>query len=94
MNIQQALAALGSTAEQVAQTLKAKGIKGVRAKIGSCPVASYLQRECYDDGITVGLSCAGNDNLVSVSQQEEIPDHVRKFVRDFDDGLYPELERR
>jgi hypothetical protein len=42
MNIEQALIDLGNSSEEVARSLKDKGIKGGRMCGGSCPIANYV----------------------------------------------------
>ena len=80
------LEALGTTAAEVAESLRAMGVRGVRGNPCTCPIARYL-----GPGWEVsGNEAAGVDvlhyRLVS------LPSPVRAFLRGFDGGLYPELE--
>jgi hypothetical protein len=42
--LKQALAALGDTADEIAASLQAQGIKGAREDSACCPVARYLEK--------------------------------------------------
>ena len=86
------LAALGSTQDEVAATLRAAGIKGLPGKACSCPVAEWVtwagftQVEVGKESIT-GL-------YVFTAQEKVVLGHagpVVDFVRAFDGGGYPDL---
>jgi hypothetical protein len=87
------LAGLGANEFQVAFTLKAQGIKGHRNSIHYCPVAEYLvsnlsKRIPHRHAISVAL--------YSARIKKEIigmPLPVRDFIKSFDRGVYPELDK-
>lgn len=93
---------LGDTADDVAATLRDAAIKGRRSNAVQCPVARYLARRVaehasstqarvnvHDDAtVLVATSSAHSEDLiVSVA----LPDPVLDFIRDFDEGAYPDL---
>lgn len=88
------LAGLGSTPDEIADTLAAADITGQRAEPDSCAVAEYVKAAGYAD-VRVG---EGDDGslLVQAGEAEAVialdtPLHA--FVAKFDNGDYPELER-
>lgn len=91
------LLSLGSTPDQVAETLQAQGIKGYRASADSCPLAHALNAH-YGEGVQAFVthtdvtlarypvaSDANNDYLIVNPLQ------IADFVSLFDSGEYPEL---
>lgn len=92
--ITRALEVLGSTGNEVAATLRAAGVKGMRHRAGDCPVARYLQK-AFDLPASllavadthVGLAAASADVL-----RVMLPAPVTMFVIAFDFGRHPELE--
>lgn len=86
--LEQALAELGSTADEIAATLIAKEMRGSR-KLGSCcPIATYLHVAFEAPEVT--------ENTVSVDRYEQTwvntPEHVAEFITRFDGGEWPELD--
>ncbi len=89
------LAELGSTADQVAATLQARSVRGVRgATTFDNPVVRYLYRSLDVSGL---LEVRGGSELALVRQgtvfRLELPAPVREFLDAFDRGLYPTLEQ-
>ena len=90
--VRELLDALGSTTDQIAASLKAKGIKGLLGHGCSCPIYNYLVgegvpvREVDSDQVTVEPP-APDAPLVLV----DLTDSVSDFVWSFDLGRYPEL---
>jgi hypothetical protein len=91
--IRELLGQIGSTSAQIAETLAGRNITGLREDPHCCPIANLItadvpgadwwkQEEFMVDGLDV----------VTPDGEIEVPDAVRLFIRDFDDGLYPELE--
>jgi hypothetical protein len=94
-DVRAALHALGSTADEVANTLLVGGYRGTRNKCSACPVAAYLAAKFPDYTPLVGpgevrIAKPGDvDWLVYV----DMPDPVAQFVHAFDDAIkYRELE--
>jgi hypothetical protein len=84
------LGRLGCTAEEVRQSLRRAGIRGVRLDLGRCPLARYL-RSLGLPRAEVGRSwCWPDEGAYEVGIP--LPGHLREFVALFDKGKYPELE--
>jgi hypothetical protein len=86
--LEQALAELGNTADEIAVALIAKGMRGHR-KIGTCcPIATYLGSTFDAPEVT--------ENSIAIGRLEEpwihTPHHVVEFITRFDDGEWPELD--
>lgn len=98
--IQLAVESLGSTADEVAETLRARGINGRRDSGCDCPVARFIRSEVPET--------AGNWNIagywmdgeyVQLPQSRfalpfarvDLPDPVADFVLAFDGGDYAHL---
>jgi hypothetical protein len=88
--LENALAALGTTANEIAARLTAEGCTGFRGPY-DCPVAEYLRRTfgqtlsvCFDE--TFSLS----GNAITLMQT---PAPIRRFIAAFDRGRYPQLRR-
>jgi len=98
-----ALAALGNTAEQVAETLARAGFSGHRGDEASCPIAWYLRStipsvtDAYaglvnppcDDRQRAGICLPDGAGWVDIA----MPQGPAAFVIAFDDGSYDELAR-
>jgi hypothetical protein len=89
------LQALGTTAQQVADTLDAEGIKGARMRASACPIANYL-RDIYPDATTCLVSPLRATVSVSNSRKEtgdsvRLPQAITDFINRFDMGKYPNL---
>lgn len=98
---------LGDSPEEIAQSLQARGIQGVRNASCSCPLALYLRSKGYpyarvhvrytEDDITGDDSEEVESALVEGAlpsdsrERVEIPTVFAKFVESFDNGLYPAL---
>jgi hypothetical protein len=88
--LSQALASLGETPDQVAETLKQAGVRGRRRDYQCCPVASYLSKVACKN-ITVGLHKAGYDPMAA-DGQVDVPSPVQTFILRFDlQEAYPSL---
>lgn len=88
-----ALARLGNTSEEVAESLKVKGHKGYRRVGGSCPLANYLNSELGDgNGFSVGFCFTELYNSGRVLAEVTHSPQIKGFVNQFDDGMFPELE--
>lgn len=82
----EALSWLGNTVEEVAEGLRARGIKGHKYMSTSCPLAVYLS-EWWDD-VSVGVECIHRDGAML---PEPLPRNVRAFRHIFDSGQFPDL---
>lgn len=86
-----ALAELGDTPDAVADSLRAKGIKGARRAECDCPVANYLRTL---DGISE-IEVSGTEVFLGPSIDQgigiEMPVSVAGFVHHFDEGVYLDL---
>jgi hypothetical protein len=91
----QLLAAMGDTADEVAERLRAEGIQGRRASLSfENPIVRYLYRH-LNIGHRLEVA-AGSFVLRSVAggqvQEADLSGGVREFLQRFDQGLYPDLE--
>jgi len=92
MTLTEAMKALGTTTESVTAKLREKGIKGYRRLAHSCPLAKYLKQECQVQDVTVGTTAniyQGESQTPDESYM--LPDGVKVWVQNFDDGMYPEF---
>lgn len=67
--------------------LKYTGTTGARYASGACPVAKYLSDTFPDEYINICTSVVLVKDLVV-----RLPDNLKEFVRQFDNGHYPELD--
>lgn len=97
------LAELGESPDEVAETLRATGVRGVPRDNRSCAVALYLSvlvgSEPRIRSVTVG-HCSLTINLVALPDsrpagrlQVQLPKPVRRFVAAFDARQYPMVIR-
>ncbi len=82
------LTALGSTTNDVANSLMANGVKGNRQSCYHCPIAVYLKK-ATGDVVIVESTHAGIQYKYDLVR---LPVPVQQFIIDFDRGFYPELE--
>lgn len=86
-NPAEALSWLGGTVEEVAEGLRARGIKGEVESSVACPLANYLE-EWWDD-IWVTEEEAGRG--FRLKNTVPLPDPCYDFVMQFDSGAFPDL---
>jgi len=97
------LAELGDSPDEVAETLRATGVRGVPRDNRSCAVALYLSALVGSEpsirSVTVG-HCSLTINLVAPRDsrpagrlQVQLPKPVRRFVAAFDARQYPTVTR-
>lgn len=95
IRVTELLEALGSTREQVADTLRARGIRGETQSCGRCPIATYLMtcdlrpHAVSVDSLEVALHLSNNPGDVVYV---DTTDAVTEFVLAFDAGLYVYLD--
>jgi hypothetical protein len=88
--LEQALAELGSTADEIAAALIAKQMRGSRKSGTCCPIATYLSVAFDEPEVT--------ENSISVADGDydapwiHTPRHVHEFITRFDGGEWPELD--
>lgn len=87
-----ALYALGDTTDEIANSLREKGITGVPQSRGNCPLARYLKLVFPSLEWIVGFRargfCIGSSQ---VAVWAELPRSLLHFVRRFDDKRYLDL---
>ncbi len=97
------LAELGDSPDEVAETLRATGVRGVPRDNRSCAVALYLSALVGSEpsirSVAVG-HCSLTINLVAPRDsrpagrlQVQLPKPVRRFVAAFDARQYPTVTR-
>lgn len=88
---------LGDTADEVAATLKASGVRGVRFTVRFLnPIVRYFQMQLGDHLLQIDVT--NGDMLCIVrpdGSKEEwpLPPAVKDFLDAFNRGEYPELEK-
>ena len=84
----EALSWLGETVEEVAEGLRARGIKGQQFEPTACPLATYLKTWWDDAHVAGGVFWLES---VLVWCDLRLPPACREFEMDFDDGRFPDL---
>lgn len=97
VTLRSALAALGDTPEAVADTLRRRGVYGVRHDAARHPVVRYLMGLTQAAGLAEPLSLARVGSLRILCQPRLAGTVVlgvaaARFSWGFDSGQYPELE--
>jgi hypothetical protein len=87
------LRSLGKTANEVASTLKGKGIQGVPNTIRHLnPIVRYVQEQ-----VEAACNIHLVDNKLTIrfldgrEQEQAIPQPVQEFLDAFNEGKYPDL---
>jgi hypothetical protein len=85
MTVEEALAALGKTEAEIAESLVAGSWRGKPLDGCKCPIANYLK--------AMGFDVAVDQERLTTDEGEEIetPDAVSEFIEAFDGGTYPNL---
>jgi hypothetical protein len=87
--VSELLRALGNTADEVAETLRAGGFRGTQADAAACPIACYLKARDVDvigvryENLKVRIT--GRIHLLTM------PDAAGEFAEEFDSDRYPAL---
>lgn len=102
MNITEYLTSLGNTSEEVAESLRQHGIKGVKKSKCHCPILNAIYQACPDywTGLKIyggTMKQDGNWYYYATLDDDQImdprlPQSVMNFIGDFDTGKYPDLE--
>jgi hypothetical protein len=88
MSVKELIEALGSTSEEVAQSLLEKSIRGSHS-LKQCPLAKYLQKET---GVVYWVGTKGVLNGEFLLEAE-LTEAATQFIVDYDlKGKYKELE--
>ena len=87
--ITESLVALGTTAEEVAASLEARGIKGVLEMPSSCPIARYIRTIINSDELV--QIYAGSTFVMVQGEKISTPKAVELFVEQFDECKFPFL---
>lgn len=94
------LKSLGETSEAVAQNLMAHGIKGIKESSTKCPIINAIYKYCPNcyPGLTIYKSgccyCIKFNRLLLMNPliiDPYLSQPIVDFIRDFDNGKYPEL---
>lgn len=87
------LRSLGSRGVEVAVTLKANGVNGIKCESTMCPIANVLN-DRFDMPASVGpYGITLYDAHEGADVEVNTPYFIAEFLRDFDKGEYPELDR-
>lgn len=93
--IMRAVAGLGTTPDEIAETLAAEGLVGVRSTGNECPVARYVRKHFGAYGVSIVV--AGEEKFFVGATvggwvaERPTPVQVREFMQNFDQGRYPQL---
>lgn len=90
--LQEVLDGLGSTADEVADTLIKSGLKGRRAEACYCPVANYVRHEMPEVTFASVYEFVNITDEHGTSLRTSTPDPVFDFIHLFDHNEFPELE--
>lgn len=93
--VEQFLANLGSSEQAVYETLKNRGIQGLRNISRQCPIARVLMQEFNTKAYVTSVEVFMPDNMNSKPYGEVfVPttEAVMDFIDSFDAGNYPDLE--
>ena len=86
---------IGSTADEIAATLKASGIKGVPNTVAALnPIVRYVLMHVKVDAMIVDVIRGTHLTMTFRDWQKTdipLPDAVRDFLARFNRGEYPEL---
>lgn len=82
------LASLGASADEVADTLRSKGVRGLPCAPGACPIARAIERDLGSPG-RCGVSHAWTEDR---EDSVAMPEPVAEFVKAFDRGRYADLQ--
>lgn len=76
----------------IRSTIKRSGVRGVRCHAKCCPLALYLKEGLNIYCHVTDLGVMVRDPKQDSSAYIELPMPLQQFVKNFDDGKYPELE--
>lgn len=91
LDLLEALHELGGDSDEVAESLRKQGIKGLRGEHCHCPVANYLKSRGFGGEV---WGYPGPSVFRYVSTDVAVvgtPEPVFNFIRRFDDEEFPDL---
>jgi hypothetical protein len=88
---------LGNTADEVAATLRVKGVQGVKNTVRVLnPIVRHVQNamriDNLDADVMTGTSLRIHSNSAATKHEVPLPQAVRDFMEAFNRGTYPDLE--
>lgn len=89
MTLGQAIGSLPPTSSQVASFLKNQSCEGIPRQPLLCPLAVYFRKQTGD--YIMVSTCHASYLGTTAREYVGLPEYLSKFVREFDEGLYPEL---
>lgn len=94
--VQSFLEGLGANALEVSETLLTMGARGEKGSTRSCPIANALKLK-FENTIWSVVRTAVKIEPDKMSSWEHflqvpVPDPALRFISEFDNGNYPELE--
>lgn len=101
--VKEYLKSLGDTAEQVAESLRSHGVKGVVASKCHCPILNAIYKACPDywSGLEIVNGSKNGDHWYYTATLDDaqimdpdLPQPVMDFIGEFDSGKYPDLEAK
>lgn len=103
MKLSDYLKSLGNTADEVAESLRRQGIKGIKASTCKCPIlnAIYTAIPDYWSGLRIVNGSKYGDHWSYYASLDDdqicdptLPQPVMDFIGKFDEGGYPDLEAK
>lgn len=85
----EALSWLGDTVEEVAEGLRARGIKGKKNIANACPLSNYLRIWYPNPSVFVNVSCISEE--ADYYFLDNTPEPCMSFINSFDCGYFPDL---
>lgn len=85
----EALSWLGESVEEVAEGLRARGIKGRATLANACPLANYLRVWYKNPSIFMEVSVC--DDETDYYYVADTPGPCRDFITKFDNHAFPDL---
>lgn len=91
-----AVASLGRSSKAIARSLKAYKVKGEVNNLNTCPVAMFVKRQ-VPKSCRKRVEVDGNIHVYNIEGErifhKQGSKALGKFIVDFDQGRYPELQR-
>jgi hypothetical protein len=83
------LLSLGQSSLAVANSLRAKKVKGAQRRSYAYPISNYLKQAGYTNPIVgcLGIVYGEKDTATTA----HTPSFIEHFILDFDSGVYPDL---
>lgn len=96
--IESFLNSLGSSPDEIAESLRKMNIKGKRSRSDRCPIANVLTKKLNEGSYKVSGVVYYKPAKKLFRQREDdvsvfTPPAVFKFISKFDQGFYPTLEQ-